>query len=85
MNDYKVYCLTNTITNEKYIGTTKQKMYDRFKAGKGYKPTTKINLAIEKYGWGNFIHKILCQTNSKYIAGEMEKYYIEYYDLLKRI
>lgn len=55
-------------------------MYDRFKAGKGYKPTTKINLAIEKYGWENFIHKILCETNNKYIAGEMEKYYIEEFD-----
>lgn len=82
MNNYKVYCLTNSITNEKYIGTTKQKMYDRFKAGKGYKPTTKINLAIEKYGWENFTHKILCETNSKYIAGEMEKYYIQEFDTI---
>lgn len=82
MNNYKVYCLTNIITNEKYIGTTKQKMYDRFKAGKGYKPTTKINLAIEKYGWENFTHNILCETNSKNIAGEMEKYYIQEFDTI---
>lgn len=35
MSNYKVYCLTNNITGEKYIGVTKQKLYRRFKAGKG--------------------------------------------------
>ena len=68
MSNYKVYCLTNIITGEKYIGVTKQKMYDRLKAGKGYKPTTKINQAILKYGWVNFKYNILFETNNKEIA-----------------
>lgn len=83
MNNYKVYCLTNTITNEKYIGVTKQNLSRRFKSGKGYKPSTKINKAIEQYGWGNFTHKILSETNSKKIAGEMEKYYIQEFNTIQ--
>lgn len=83
MNNYKVYCLTNTITNEKYIGVTKQKIYDRCKNGKGYKENTKINKAIEKYGWGNFTYSILFETDNKRIAGEMEKYYIKEFNTIE--
>lgn len=83
-NNYKVYCLTNTITNEKYIGVTKQKMYDRFKAGKGYKPTTKINLAIEKYGWKNFKHEVLFECDNKELAGEKEKEYIKIFNTIEK-
>ena len=82
MNNYKVYCLTNTITGEKYIGVTKQKMYDRLKAGKGYKPNTKINQAILKYGWINFKYNILFETESKEIAGMVEAKYIKKYDTI---
>ena len=84
MNNYKVYCLTNIITNEKYIGVTKQKIYDRFKAGKGYKPTTKINLAIEKYGWENFKYEILFECDDKEIAGEKEKEYIKIFNTIEK-
>lgn len=83
MNNYKVYCLTNTITDEKYIGVTKQKMYKRFKNGKGYKPTTKINLAIQKFGWENFNYQILYETENKELAGMIEEDYIKKYDTIK--
>lgn len=83
-NNYKVYCLTNTITNEKYIGVTKQKIYGRFKAGKGYKPTTKINLAIEKYGWKNFKYEILFECDDKELAGEKEKEYIKMFNTVEK-
>lgn len=83
MSNYKVYCLTNILTKEKYIGVTKQKMYDRLKAGKGYKPTTKINLAIQKYGWNNFECKILFETSSKEIAGAKEREFIEKFNTIK--
>lgn len=82
MNNYKIYCLTNLITNKKYIGVTKQKMYDRLKAGKGYKPTTKINLAIQKYGWQNFEYEILFETDNKELAGMLEVEYIKKYDTI---
>lgn len=84
MSNYKVYCLTNTITGEKYIGVTKQKMYDRLKAGKGYKPTTKINQAILKYGWVNFKYNILFETKNKEIAGMVEEGFIKKYDTVRK-
>lgn len=77
MSNYKVYCLTNEITGMKYIGVTKQKMCKRLKAGKGYKPTTKINLAIQEYGWENFSYEILYETENKELAGLLERDYIE--------
>lgn len=80
MSNYKVYCLTNNITGEKYIGVTKQKLYRRFKAGKGYKPNTKINKAILKYGWINFMQEVLFTTDNKDLAGEMEKFFIKFYN-----
>jgi group I intron endonuclease len=82
LNNYKIYCLTNLITNEKYIGVTKQKMIRRFKAGKGYKPTTKINLAIQKYGWENFDYEILFETENKELAGMLEQEYIKKYNTI---
>lgn len=82
MNNYKVYCLTNEITGMKYIGVTKQKMYKRLKAGKGYKPTTKINLAIQEYGWENFSYEILYETGDKELAGLLERDYIKKYDTI---
>lgn len=82
MNNYKVYCLTNEITGMKYIGVTKQKMCKRLKAGKGYKPTTKINLAIQEYGWENFNYEILYETGDKELAGLLERDYIKKYDTI---
>lgn len=84
MSNYKVYCLTNNITGEKYIGVTRQNIYDRFKNGKGYKPTSKIYKAILKYGWINFKHEILFETSNKDLAGEMEKFFIKFYDTTKK-
>lgn len=84
MSNYKVYCLTNTITKEKYIGVTKQKMYDRLKAGKGYKPNTKINQAILKYGWVNFKYNILFETENREIAGMVEEGFIKKYDTVRK-
>ena len=82
MNNYKVYCLINTITNKRYIGVTKQRMCDRLKAGKGYKEQTKINKAIEQYGWENFKCEILYETANKDLAGVWEEYYIKHFDTI---
>lgn len=83
LNNYKVYCLTNLITNEKYIGVTKQELKRRFKAGKGYKPTTKINLAIQNYGWENFNYEVLYETSNKELAGMLEQDYIKKYNTIE--
>ena len=82
MNNYKVYCLINTITNKRYIGVTKQKLNRRFKNGKGYKPDTKINKAIEEYGWENFKCEILYETNNKEMVVIWEEYYIKHFDTI---
>lgn len=84
MSNYKVYCLTNNITGEKYIGVTKQKLYRRFKAGKGYKSNTKINKAILKYGWINFRQEVLFTTDNKDLAGKMEKFFIKFYNTTEK-
>ena len=84
MDNYKVYCLTNDITKEKYIGVTKQELKKRFKNGKGYKPNTKINQAILKYGWKNFSHCILFETNNKEKAGKKEIEYIKLFNTIKQ-
>lgn len=83
-NNYKIYCLTNNITNEKYIGLTKQNIKRRLKNGKGYKLNTKINKAIQKYGWDNFSVKILEETKNKENADFLEKYYIKLYDTIHK-
>jgi len=42
-----------------YIGITSQKPERRWNKGKGYKNSTRIYNAIQKYGWENVKHEIL--------------------------
>lgn len=81
--EYKVYSITNIITNEKYIGLTSQNLKRRLKNGNGYKPMTKIRKAIEKYGWGNFKVEVLFESYCRKEAEEKEIYYIEFFDTVK--
>ncbi len=84
MSNYKIYCLTNNITNKKYIGVTKQKLYKRFRGGHGYDLGSKIRNAIVEYGWKNFKHEVLFETENRELAGEMEKFFIKFYDTTKK-
>lgn len=88
MNNYIVYCHTNTITGEKYIGQTCQIAELRFANGNGYcsyylpKDSPKQSVlyqAILKYGWMHFSHEILKENLTQEEANYWEKYYIEYY------
>lgn len=82
LNNYKVYCLTNKINNKKYIGITRRELNERWKNGNGYKKTTRISKAINKYGWNNFIKEVLFENIDNQKASDMEKYYIELYDTI---
>lgn len=50
--------------NKKYIGITCQSVNERWANGNGYKKQDFYN-AIQKYGWGNFEHKVLIHGLSR--------------------
>lgn len=83
MNNYKIYCLTNEINGKKYIGITRQDLEKRWKNGKGYKKTTRINMAIKKYGWDNFKKEILFENYDNQLASDMEALYINKYKTIE--
>lgn len=78
MKEFIVYMHENKINHKKYIGITCQKPSQRWRGGKGYKIGL-FKKAIDKYGWNNFEHKILCEHLSKENACLKEIYYIKKY------
>lgn len=81
-DNYKVYCLTNTINGKQYVGITKQDVIKRWKSGKGYKKPTRIGSAIAKYGWNNFNKEVLFENLTQKQAIEVEKEYIKKLDTI---
>ena len=74
-----VYKHTNIINGKVYIGITQQKVYDRWKNGKGYSHNKHFSSAINKYGWDNFTHEVLIDNISKRVACLYEIYLINKY------
>ena len=60
---YSVYRHTSP-SGKVYIGVTKQKPKLRWQNGLGYRTQEYFYRAIQKYGWDNFKHDILYQTDS---------------------
>ena len=57
-----IYKHTNRINGKVYIGQSKytwEKINDRWQSGRGYGISTRIGLAIKKYGWENFSHDLI--------------------------
>lgn len=80
---YKIYAITNMITNQKYIGITSQKSAEkRIGKGKNYNKNSKIRKAIDLFGWDNFRIETLFKTDDKYEASLKEAYYIGFYDTI---
>ena len=79
VNEYKVYCHT-TPNGKRYIGMTKLDVEKRWGRGGGYVNCPLFHRAIEKYGWDNIEHTILCWCSSKENAAFLERYFIEKYD-----
>ena len=79
---FTIYLHKNKINNKVYIGQTIQdNLNDRWKNGFGYKTCTYFYSAIQKYGWENFEHIILEQSEnwSQEDLNKKEMYYINFY------
>lgn len=75
-NNYCVYCHTNKLTGEKYIGASKNIKKRWCANGINYIKYGKFGEAIRKYGWNNFDHEIIKNNLSKAEAEDYEKMYI---------
>ena len=71
-----VYYITNKVTNETYIGSSKD-INRRWKVHKSKKVNTKISLSIQQYGWDNHVAGVItyCDINE---AKKLEKEYLDY-------
>lgn len=74
-----IYCHT-TPSGKRYIGKTCQKPERRWLNGKGYVNNAYFTRAIEKYGWDNIKHVVLCTVSSEEYANYLEQWFIEKYD-----
>lgn len=79
MRNYYIYKHTNPENGKVYIGHTTN-IDKRWKNGLGYKYNKPMFEDILRYGWDNFNHEILEQTNSKAAASALENEYILKYD-----
>lgn len=76
---YTVYC--HIFPNGKrYIGITKTTLEKRWDNGKSYKTCPLVNRAIEKYGWENIKHEVLCVVETKEDAELQEREFIKKYN-----
>lgn len=67
-----------------YIGQTCQTLKRRYRNGEGYKHNQYFYNAIQKYGWDNFKHEIVCSDLTGKEADWLEKYLISYYNSSNR-
>lgn len=81
---YCIYYIKNKITNQYYIGQTKDfndRIERHIKLSKKPKPTTRISYSIKKYGIDNFEYDIIKNDiQTKEEASELEMYYINEYN-----
>lgn len=82
---YTVYMHINKINNKKYIGITRQKPESRWQHGTGYKMTSYIRRAVEKYGWDNFDHIILYENLTQEEACQKEIELIKQYNTTNKL
>lgn len=82
-NNYCVYMHINKTNGRMYIGQTCD-VKERWRGnGKNYFNSIKFFRAIKKYGWNNFIHKIIKSNLSKEEADTLEKDLIEKFNTIK--
>ena len=78
-NNYCVYIHTNKINGKKYIGISSNVKKRWANKGKNYYDQV-FGLAIQKYGWDNFEHKIVKNNISKEEACDLEQELIKKYN-----
>lgn len=76
---FYIYCHTAP-NGKRYIGQTCLNPERRWNNGHGYDNCTYMHRAIEKYGWDNFKHEILCVVHTRKVANLFEQHYIAKYD-----
>jgi len=79
MKSYYVYIHINLCNSKKYVGLTSQLPEKRFNNGKGYHGCTYFKNAINKYGWENFAHEVVCSGLTKEEAEEMERTLVSFF------
>jgi group I intron endonuclease len=79
---FKIYLITNNITNEKYVGITKLKLKSRFYFHKTTLNCPRLSNAIKKYGGDNFKIEILFNAFSIKDMINLENYFIKLYNTL---
>lgn len=52
----------------------------RWQNGRGYSGQQYFKRAIDKYGWDNIDHVVLCSVSSKENADFLERWFIKKYD-----
>lgn len=80
---YVVYKHT-TPSGKVYIGITGQDPEKRWGNGNRYKQNKHFYSAIEKYGWDNIKHEIVCTGLNKWQACRVEQSLIKYFDSTNR-
>lgn len=76
---FYIYCHTAP-NGKRYIGQTCQEPERRWSNGHGYDTQQHFKRAIDKYGWDNFEHVVLCSVSSKDDADFLERWFIAKYD-----
>lgn len=65
---------------KRYVGLTRTSVEKRW-GYNGYKYKTQfVGRAIEKYGWENIKHEIICECDNKDDAEELERIFVRYYE-----
>lgn len=81
-----IYSITNIINGKMYIGQTTKTLEQRIKNHKNSMVSgkdTHLYRAMRKYGWENFVFKVIVYANSQETLDELEAYYIKKYDTIK--
>ena len=78
MKSYRIYCYTNLITGQKYIGCTCQRFQSgrAGKNGKNYLLLPYFGESIKEYGWENFKYEVFEDGLTKEDASLREQYWI---------
>lgn len=83
-NTYLIYAHINKVNGKIYVGQTKLSVTERWGLnGQRYKRCSKIENAINKYGWDNFEHIVVMENLSKEMADIIEQQLILKYDTIK--
>ena len=74
-----IYCHTAP-NGKRYVGQTRIEPEKRWGKGRGYKIQPYFKRAIDKYGWSNIKHAVLCTVSSQESANFLEQWFIEKWD-----